>query len=221
MACFMFAINSFAWFVFMTNGQGHIDADVVEWDIAFINEESQVELIDIKIDDLYPGMPDFNHEVEVRNKSDLNATFSYEVEEVIVFGEHYSYENLLNIANSDLPFKITFSYESDKINAGDTMKFKVNLTWPFESEKEYYRLNDFYTFVPGCPYYEYNADTGEYQQVDVTEKTFAGSVHGGLYVESDDADTFWGEQTIPYKKEHPDEGVIVLKIKLIVSQNNE
>ena len=51
MAGFLLAVNTFAWFVFITNGDGKINADVIAWDIAFIDEESQTELLDIELED--------------------------------------------------------------------------------------------------------------------------------------------------------------------------
>ena len=51
MAGFLLAVNTFAWFVFITNGDGRINADVIAWDIAFIDEESQTELLDIELED--------------------------------------------------------------------------------------------------------------------------------------------------------------------------
>ena len=51
MAGFLLAVNTFAWFVFITNGDGKINADVIAWDIAYIDEESQTELLDIELED--------------------------------------------------------------------------------------------------------------------------------------------------------------------------
>lgn len=218
MVGFLFAINTFAWFVFMTNGESNIDANVISWDIAFINEESQVELISIDINDLYPGMPDFEHRVTVKNRSDLDATFSYEVQEIIAFGDSYTNPNLIEMLENELPFSISFEYDSDVINKGENIDFLVKVTWPYESQKAYYKLNELYSYVNGCNYYQYDAEQDEYTLANVNGTRFANMVQNGLYVESDDADTFWGEQSIPFKEQYPDDGVLTLKVKLIVTQ---
>ncbi len=216
MAGFLLAVNSFAWFVFATNGNGYINADVISWDISFVYEEEQVETLDISLDDLYPGMETFTKNLIIRNNSDLDATFSYEIQEVTAFGVTYTSEDLINYLANDLPFSLSFQYDKTELDKNESINFSVNVNWPFESSNAYYKLNSLYTYTPGINYY--TESDGEYSVADVTDSDFDSFVESGLYVESDDADTYWGEQSIAYKKENPEDSVLKLKVKLIVTQ---
>ena len=109
MAGFLLVINSFAWFVFVANGNGQINADVIAWDIVFLDEDSQVEFVEIKLTDLFPGMDPYTKEITIRNQSDLSANFTYEVEELYAFGKKYENEDLVTFLAEDFPFSITCS----------------------------------------------------------------------------------------------------------------
>lgn len=219
MACLLFAINSFAWFVFIANGDGNINADVISWDIAFFEDDAQVEILDIDLDDLYPGMPDFSKSIVVKNRSDLNATFSYEVESVSVYGVEYTTDDLKTSLQNDFPFDITFSYDKTELNKGESLNFTVDATWPFESENEYYKLNSLYSYIEGINYYILTDNN--YNKINIDSTNFTSNLANGLYVESDDADTYWGEKSVLFKQKYPNMSAMQLKVKLIVTQKAE
>ncbi|MBQ7104429.1 MAG: hypothetical protein IJN90_01085 [Bacilli bacterium] len=216
MAGFLLAVNSFAWFVFISNGNGNITADVISWDIVFLDQEEQVEMLDINLDDLYPGMSNFSRDIVVKNRSDLDATFKYEVEGVIVYGKEYVVEDYIASLQNDFPFKISFTHNKNDLAIGEKLNFTVSVTWPFESSNEYYKLNELYSYMDLVNYY--TLSNGTYTKVNITESNFDSYVKNGLYVESDDADTFWGETSVTYKEQFPEESAITLKVKLIVTQ---
>ena len=218
MAGFLLVINSFAWFVFVANGNGQINADVIAWDIVFLDEDSQVEFVEIKLTDLFPGMDPYTKEITIRNQSDLSANFTYEVEELYAFGKKYENEDLVTFLAEDFPFSITFSHDKDILETGEQLKFTINVDWPFEASEQYYKLNDLYNFVNGITYYGYNDEVGYYEE-SVTGDSFYDLIKDGLWVESDDADTYWGEESMLFKQEYPEESALYLKLKLIVTQN--
>ena len=217
MAGFLLAVNSFAWFVFISNGNGNITADVISWDIAFLDENEQIEVLDIELDDLYPGMMDFTRKIVVMNKSDLPAKFSYEIESVIVYGVEYKVDDYKASLQNDFPLKITFDHNKTDLNIDEKLDFSVSVSWPFESKNSYYKLNELYPYIDIVNYYV--LENGNYNQVEVTNTNFATLVANGLYVESADADTYWGEKSVTYKKDNPEGSAITLKVKLIVTQN--
>ena len=219
MAGLLLAINSFAWFVFITDGTGKISADVINWDIAFLDEEGKSEMIDVEITDLYPGMPTFTKGIIIMNKSDLDAEFNCSVEKIIAFGEEYTTDDLINSLEIEFPFKITFGYDNTELDKGDSLPFNVIVNWPFESDVQYYKLNHLYEYIKGINYYQLDGDT--YNEIEVSEENFEELVDSGLYVESDDADTYWGEKSVAFKENFPDDSVIRLKVKLTVSQRKE
>lgn len=219
MAGFLLAVNTFAWFIFITNGDGKINADVIAWDISFIDEESQTELLDIELEDLYPGMEVYSRYIIVKNKSDLNAVFGYELQEITIFGEKYEPENLENALVTDFPFKIRFEHDKISLDKGDYLNFASSVIWPFEAPEDYVKLNTAYTYEDGLTYYV--LENGNYVEAYVYPMNFDSLVETGLYLESDDADSYWGEKSVTFKQENPEGKAITLKIKLTVSQKPE
>ena len=47
---------------------------------------------------------------------------------------------------------------------------------------------------------------------------FPSLVETGLYLESDDADSYWGEKSVTYREENPEGKALSLKVKLVVTQ---
>ena len=219
MAGFLLAVNTFAWFVFITNGDGKINADVIAWDIAFIDEESQTELLDIELEDLYPGMEVYQRYIIVKNKSDLNATFEYELLEISIFGKTYEADNLEDALKNDFPFSIEFGHDKIALDKGDYLNFSSSVIWPFEADSDYVKLNKAYEYKDGTTYY--TLENGQYVEAYVYPMNFDSLLESGLYVESDDADSYWGEKSITYKEENPEGKAVRLKVKLVVTQNPE
>lgn len=216
MTGFLFAINTFAWFVFITNGDGKINADVIAWDIAFIDEESQTELLDIELQDLYPGMEVYSRYIIVKNKSDLDATFAYELQDIYIFGEEYESEDLEESLKNDFPFSIEFNHDKLELDKGDYLNFASYVVWPFEGKEPYVKLNRAYTYNAGFTYY--TLEDGEYVEAYVYPMNFDSLVETGLYLECDDADSYWGEKSVTYREENPEGKALTLKVKLVVTQ---
>lgn len=219
MAGFLLAVNTFAWFVFITNGDGKINADVIAWDIAFIDEESQTELLDIELEDLYPGMEVYSRYIIVKNKSDLNANFEYELQEITIFGEKYETEDLEESLKKDFPFSISFGHDKIALDKGDYLNFSSSVIWPFEAPTQYVKLNKAYTYSDGLTYYV--LENGNYVETTVYPMNFALMLEQGLYLESDEADSYWGEKSVTFREENPDIPAVTLKVKLVVTQRPE
>ena len=218
MSGFLLAINSFAWFVFISNGKTDISADVIAWDIVFLDEKEQAETLDIVLSDLYPGMPLFSQQIVVQNRSDLNAKIDYVIEGITVYGEEFVADDYKKALEEEFPFEIKFSYEKETILINEKTRFTINASWAFESSEAYYKLNELYEYSKMYNYYI--KEGNNYVKVDVTEETYDELVSSGLYVESDDADSFWGEKSVIFREEHPEVNAINLKVKLIVSQDS-
>jgi hypothetical protein len=217
MSGFLLAINSFAWFVFISNGNTDISANVISWNIAFLDENEQYEMVDIDLTDLYPGMRDFSRTIVIKNRSDLNAQFSYEIQSITIYGQTFTSPDYIMALENEFPFSITFNHDTEAILMNEKVNFTVSVTWPFESINSYYRLNSLYPYSATYNYYVYNGNS--YIKTIVTESNYTEMLNNGLYVESDDADTYWGEKSVTFKETHPDESAISLKVKLIVSQD--
>jgi len=219
MAGFLLAINTFAWFTFITNGDGKIKADVIAWDIAFIDEETQTEVLDIELEDLYPGMEVYSRYIIVKNKSDLNATFEYELQEITIFGKKYESDDLEESLKNDFPFSIEFGHDKTVLDKGDYLNFASNVIWLFEASSEYVKLNSAYEYKDGTTYY--TLENGNYVEAYVYPMNFLTLLESGLYVESDEADSYWGEKSVIYRNQNPNKAAVSLKVKLIVTQKPE
>lgn len=217
MSGFLLAINSFAWFVFISNGNADIHADVISWDIVFLDEKEQSETLNVVLSRLYPGMDDFSQKIVVQNRSDLNAKIDYVVEGITIFGEEFVSDDYKKALEEEFPFSITFGYEKETILINEKTRFIISASWPFESSNAYYKLNSLYTYSSMYNYYVLQGSN--YVKVDVNEDNYDELVSSGLYVESDDADSYWGEKSIVFKQENPHTSAISLKVKLIVSQD--
>lgn len=219
MAGLLLAVNSFAWFTFVVNGNGTFTADVISWDIQFFDDEEEVEILDFELVDLYPGMPDFYKSITVKNQSDFNAKFSYKLEEITIYGKNYNSEDLAASLKEDFPFQISFDYVTSDLNIGESLSFVVSVKWPFEAINQYYKINSMYPYDSKMDYYFPNGTN--YDKVSISSTSYNTLVKDGLYIESDDADTYWGEKSVTFKKEHPSNSSITLKLKLVVSQKEQ
>lgn len=134
--------NSFAWFVYNSKVSNSISASVKAWHVAFENEDNElIEYVEFKIDDIYPGMTNYENYISITNDGELSAEIKYDVEELTILGETfanptYTSEQLLNMAKNDYPFKIEFSTTNESILPGGKETFNVKVSWPFESQDD-------------------------------------------------------------------------------------
>lgn len=221
LALFVLGVNIFAWFIYISKANLSLDANIVSWDISFFNDNIQVEELIITSDDLYPGMKPFEKEIKVHNKSELSAIFGYEVQEFNLketntLTDTMSLAEINNYLQNYYPFKITLSYDKEVLAKDEFGTFKVNISWEYENTNNYYKLNNLYLYDKTYNYYTFNG-TDYIKDDTVTNDNFNNKVTSGIYLQKDDADSFWGEQCYMYKEENS-KPCINLKIKLIVTQ---
>lgn len=224
LAGILFSINAYSWFIYIDRFGGDISASVISWDVTFWDDTEEINNVALKIDSLYPGMLPYSKEIMVENKSDLPAVFSFQIESMNLFGKEYvatSVEestNLLTILESSFPFQLQFTYDDDFLAAGNgRLTFKINANWDFESEMAYYQLNSYFEYDSSLTYYTSDG-TNYIEDSTVTAENLTEKIASGLYVTSDDADTYWGHKAADYKNGNPKAPCITLNLKLIVSQ---
>ena len=223
-AALLLGINTYAWFIYFNKFNGNINANVVGWDVSFYDEDTSMDSVSIDIDQLYPGMSSYEKEITVNNHSDVRASFDYEVVNFELFGTVYeigddlSSDRLIEILSTYFPFSISFEKNKDIIGSqGDSAKFNIYVEWPFESDSDYYKLNDFFTYDSSIQYYIYSNDS-YMEDTSVTTSNFYDKVSNGLYIESDDADSYWGEKASEFKNSSSDKPCLSLKLNLNVTQ---
>lgn len=186
----LLVVNSTAWFIYVNTVQNNLDVHVKAWDVNFEAGENEVSgMVNVTVDDLYPGMDDYDYELTARNRSEVTASINYEILEANIFGEviktiegkRNSNEEVLEtdissadfeeqLAN-DYPFKIRFSLSDNTMTAGTgTSVYHVNVVWPYEQG-------------------------------------------------NDELDTEWGIRSASFKSSNPTSPSISFKIKIKITQN--
>lgn len=222
LAGFLLCINTYAWFVYIANASMDVGANVISWDIDFFEEGSAEMNAKIQIPDLYPGMKKFEKKVIVVNDSELDAKFSYELKKLLVFDKEIvlgtTTEEIEHSLANDFPFHITFTKTKETLTpSGDRLEFTIEATWPFESTNPYTKVTAPIFFEEEITYYE-KVGARYSPQPLVTKETFDSYKTSGIYLESDDADRFWGEAGNLFQKNHPDLSSIQFSLDLKVSQ---
>ena len=168
------ASNSFAWFIYSTKISNSITAKVQSWNVIFkVGDTESEEFIEFNVENLYPGMEDYEKVISVTNNGDSNASLSYEVESVKILGEELntdtiSDEDILLMLQNNYPFHINLTL-SNQIIAAQTGEENVTftLTWPYESG------NDELDTLWGNKAYMYHQDHPEEKSISLLIKLSA------------------------------------------------
>ena len=218
---FLLGINTFAWFTYISRADVSLNGSVISWDVNFMDENGAVKEIDVAITDMKPGMIPFEKKIEIINRSDVEAAIDYEVKSVKFLGntlyEGETTENIINSLENDYPFVLSLSPENAQIGIDVGTNFNITLNWTYE-ENKYYKLNSLYTYDNGV--YYYTLTDGIYEIDDtVTEENFQQKLATGLYLEKDDADSFFGFACGNYEKS-TNLPCLEMQLELKVSQVN-
>ncbi len=138
----MLTFNTLAWFIYSNTVSNSIETSVKAWKIEFEGEDSVAQYIEFNIDDLYPGMPNYNNTINIVNYGETGADLSYKIIRLKVLDDLYTEEThtsdeLETILSDNFPFKITFSLSREYLNPNnDSADFYVTVNWPYESEND-------------------------------------------------------------------------------------
>ena len=220
---FLFGLNTFAWFIYISKVSTDLTASVVSWDITFMDDNNIVEHAILAIPDMKPGMNEYSKEFRIINRSGVDATFKYDIVSMELFGDSYSlanedYENedLIALLEDGFPFKVSFLSSTETISQNTTSSFQIAVNWSYEPVDSYVKLNRFYEFDPNLTYYVQSQEN-TYSVVQVTSSNFENLVTTGLYLQGDVADTYWGEKSADFKALGGGDSLI-LNIELEVKQ---
>ena len=223
LALFVLGVNIYAWFIYFSEANVSITGNVVSWDVSFKDENSQVVEHAILAVNMYPGMDDYSKEIKILNASELPAKFTYEIEEMTLMGidikDGKTTTELVKELNTNYPFIVSFISDGANMAVGEEMHFIFEVSWPFDSEEaqaDYYKLNSYYTYDPSITYYQLNGST--YSEINITSSDEFNNNINNLYLEKDDADSFWGEKCGTYEKS-TNSTCLNVKLKLKVEQS--
>ena len=201
MALFTLSVNAFAWFAFTTQAGVEIKGEVAAWDIEFL-DENQTEVHDaiVVVSNMKPGMADFEKTYIINNQSDVPAELTYEILSLSILGRTVDLTTIsdkVTYLHTNYPFSVQFEQEKVTIPSKSSSNFKVQVTWPFESAIPiYFKLNNIYDYDEYFTYYTKIENT--YQETQISDLTYPSN-RDSLYLDKDDADTYFGMECKTYE----------------------
>ena len=222
----LFAVNAYAWFIYISESRVDLSARIVSWDVNFLNESQAVSEIYEIIENAAPGMETYTKTINIRNQSDFDAEFSYMLTDFQIMGESVlpsgansmTSEEILTYLEERYPFDFTMNSDGNIIQTNNDGQFTISFGWDFEDTSKYYKLSDIYTFNPSFDYYRYV--NGAYV-LDETITAFNYNQNiSSLYLYKDDADSFFGMECKEYVH-NTAKGCVKYRAQLKVQQIEE
>ena len=226
LALFVLGVNAYAWFVFISSASVNVKANVISWDVNFLDENSEVKDLQILTSDLYPGMDTYTKTIKIKNNSDLRAKFEANIDSISVLGEEVSnssntYEEKVDYLKNTYPFIVNITYPKDILDKNDSMDLVITIDWPYEKTddlaREYYKLTNQYKYDDSVIYYK--LVNNSYVDAGITSANF-NSNKLNLYLEKDDADSYLGYSCKNYK-DSTSQSCFKFHLVLTVTQINE
>jgi hypothetical protein len=222
LALFTLGVNIFAWFAFSANAGLTLDATVASWDVEFKDENSQVfRNYLIEVTKMKPGMADFESSVTIQSRSDVDSDFTYEVTSFSLLGHTINLANKSDVFTylSDFyPFSVSFEADKMVLTQNDTITFTVNVTWPYEEANKYFAQDEVYEFDDSFVYY--NKSGTIYTPAAVANAAAFQNNINSLYLEKDDADTYFGMKCKNYETTSG-QPCLVMNMRLMVIQSED
>lgn len=135
----LLSANSYAWFIYSSKVTSGVTAQVRSWNITFRTENTELsEYINFDVSEIYPGMTTYTNSITINNNGDESAKFSYEIEEANILGTQYNKSasnpssSIENRLTNSYPFKISLQTNGNVINAGGSLVFTLNVSWPYD-----------------------------------------------------------------------------------------
>ena len=194
---------------------------MASWDVEFKDNTGVIARdIVVEVTKMKPGMSDFNKTIEIESKSDVEATFSYEVLGFSLLGHSVDLSNIadpIDYLENFYPFSITFTADKYSLDPMDTVTFEVNIVWPFDSVTPlYYQQNEIYDYNETFYYYTKSGST--YTETTIANQAAFNTQRDSLYLIKDDADSYFGMQCSQYETS-TGEPCLTLNMKLLVEQS--
>lgn len=219
LAIFSLGANAFAWFVFTTTSDVKVNGRVASWDVQLRDENDQF-ISSIIIDvDMEPGMLEVNRRYEIDNRSEVTVDLNYTINSFKLMGREVDLSGVTD-AESYLktfyPFTVEIATDGDTIDVDETGAFSVKVNWDYEKANTYFSLNEIYDYTNGFLYYKKEGTS--YNVFNVTSSNYLAN-RSSLYLEKDDADTYFGMQCAKYQKE-TEKTCLELSLTVVIEQHN-
>lgn len=218
LALFTFGVNVFAWFVFSSSTDLQINASVSSWDIKFSDGNTDLSKnVIINITNMRPGMEDFSKTYVINNKGEVPATFNFKIKSIELLGTKVDLINnndSVSYFNRIFPFEINLYKTKDVLNNNDSLDFRFDLKWDFENLEKFYPQDTLYEYNPTLNYYKKTGTDTYIIDDSITSSYFFTTNKGNLFLDKDDADSYFGMKCKEYEKTT---GSACLKINIILN----
>lgn len=135
--------STLCWFIFNTQVDLDIQAHVKSWNFGFDDNGS----IEVKIDDLFPGVDDQEYSLDLVNYGEMDGTISIDIASITLFGEeqvkgvNYTVErsvdgNTLNIIGYPFDAQVVLGKNTliaTEDTNKDTTKLDFKLVWDYDN----------------------------------------------------------------------------------------
>jgi len=175
---FALIANTYAWFVYNRVVSTNLTAHIKSWQVTI--DGAKDEELTFEIDDLYPGMPEYNDTVSLTNDGELDAEVSFSIKSIRILDETYTVgedgytvESLQKKLDDEYPFVITLESSTDYVSSGGgTTDLKLYVTWDFGDGDEEKDAIDTYWGEKSYDFTKNNPDTPSLEivvNVDVSQ----------------------------------------------------
>lgn len=213
-ALFLIGVNIFAWFTYVSKAGLQLEGNISSWDVEFNSNGKPTTKVDFYVSDMKPGMLDYSQKVIIHNLGEVSADVSYDIASLSIMGRDVDASNkdeIIRRLNSFYPFSVNLNIDSVIIQPQGYTNFSASLSWDYENQEKFYQLDSLYDYNGEFNYY--NLVDGKYVVNDSVTADNFNELRNNLYLEKDDADSYFGYACGQYEK---NTGKSCLAMKLVL-----
>lgn len=213
-ALFLIGVNIFAWFTYVSKAGLQLEGNISSWDVEFNANGKPTTKVDFYVSDMKPGMLDYSQKVIIHNLGEVSADVSYDIASLSIMGRDVDASNkdeIIRRLNSFYPFSVNLNIDSVIIQPQGYTNFSASLSWDYENQEKFYQLDSLYDYNGEFNYY--NSVDGKYVVNDSVTADNFNELRNNLYLEKDDADSYFGYACGQYEK---NTGKSCLAMKLVL-----
>ena len=217
-ALFLIGVNIFAWFTYVSKAGLQLEGNISSWDVEFNANGKPTTKVDFYVSDMKPGMLDYSQKVIIHNLGEVSADVSYDIASLSIIGRDVDVSNKDEIIRrliSFYQFSVNLNIDSVIIQPQGYTNFSASLSWNYENQEKFYQLDSLYDYNGEFNYY--NLVDGKYVVNDSVTADNFNELRNNLYLEKDDADSYFGYACGQYEK-NTGKSCLAMKLVLKVTQ---
>ena len=161
--------NTYAWFLYNRVVSANLEAHIKSWQVSI--EGAMDDSLTFDIDDLYPGMPDYEDSVQLTNEGEMDADVTFTLKSIRILDETYTVgENGYTVESleaklAEYPFSITFEASNSTVSShGGETDLRLYVEWDYgDGDEEKDELDTYW----GEKSYDFTEDNPDTPSVEV------------------------------------------------------